>query len=90
MFSSGRTPLERQVDLLPGQFASLTLPASLVFEASRELRQDFRARVEAQPGPSQFPPDPCDGLVNTLELVDTLTGRTPLIYPGGVNPGPNQ
>jgi hypothetical protein len=90
MFSSGRTPRQGQVDLLPGQFASLTLPASLVFAASRELRQDFRASVEVDPGPVNFPPNPCDGLVNTLELVDTLTGRAQAIYPAGSNPGPSQ
>jgi hypothetical protein len=88
MFQSDRTPLQLQVDLMPGQFATLALPASLIFPGSRELRQDVRASVEANPGPIGIPPGPCDGLVNTLELVDTVTSRTQLIYSAGADPAP--
>jgi hypothetical protein len=88
VFSSGKTPVEREVDLAPGEFATLTLPAALALAGSQDLRRAFRATVAEPPGPPIVPPDPCDGLVNTLELVDTLTGRTQLIYPAGANPGP--
>ena len=83
MFPSRGTPLQSQADLMPGQFATLALPASVALASSRDVRLAFRARVEVSPGPPELPPDPCAGLINTLELVDTLTGRTQLIYPGG-------
>jgi hypothetical protein len=89
-FSSGKTPVEREVDVAPGEFASLALPAAVALAGSQDLRRAFRAAVEEPPGPPNTPPDPCAGLVNTLELVDTLTGRTQLVYPGGMNPGPTQ
>ena len=92
MFPAGRTGewLQRHVALEPGEFASLTLPASLVFAGSRDLRQAFRASVEINPGPPELPPGPCAGIVSTLELVDTLTGRTQVVYSAGVQPGPSQ
>ena len=90
MFPVGRTGegLQRHVALEPGEFASLTLPASLVFAGSRDLRQAFRASVEINPGPPELPPGPCAGLISTLELVDTLTGRTQVVYSAGAQPGP--
>jgi hypothetical protein len=88
MFPSGGTSLQNQADLMPGQFATLALPASVALASSRDVRQAFRARVEVNPGPISPPPDPCEGLVNTLEVVDTLTGRTQLIYPAGADPVP--
>lgn len=90
MFVSSRTgePLRREAELLPGQFARLTLPAVQVFADSRELRKPFRASVfYPTPGPPEVP-NPCAGLVNTLELVDTLTGRTQLVYSAIPTPGP--
>lgn len=86
VFSAGRTLVQRQIDLMPGEFANLALPAALAFVGSQDLRRAFRATVGANPGPPDTPPNPCDGLVNTLELVDTLTGRTQLIYSAGSNP----
>jgi hypothetical protein len=92
MFPAGRSGegLQRHVALEPGEFASLTLPASLVFAGSRDLRQAFRASVEISPGPPEHPPSPCAGIVSTLELVDTLTGRTQVVYSAGAQPGPSR
>jgi len=79
--------------LRPGVATSLDLSSSEVLAGGR-LRRSFRpvVRVLAEPPepieppePDAEPPDPdapnpCAGLVRTLEVFDTSTGRTSFVY----------
>jgi hypothetical protein len=73
--------------LRPGVATSLDLPASEVLVGGR-LRRSFRPVVrvlQEPPEPDTEPPDPdapsaCAGLVRTLEVFDTSTGRTSFVY----------
>ena len=82
------SPVTTRAELLPGQSVFLELRAGEALAGSTALRKQFRAVVERNPGPTQFPPNPCEGLVPTLEIYDNFTGRTMVLYEK--NPGPGQ
>jgi len=65
-------PVASEARLDPGSFASLELPSSVVLQAGA-LRGAFRAVVVPDRESSE---DPCAGLVATVEVYESLTGRT--------------
>ena len=44
------------------------------------LRRSFRAVVRTNEPPEPGAPNPCKGLVRTLEMIDAFTGRTSFVY----------
>lgn len=83
----------QEVSLLPGESAFLDLTSREAFPRdSRESRMPFRGQVNEVGGtpPDDGLPDPCAGLVATLEIFDNFTGRTVVLYalppPVGSNP----
>jgi hypothetical protein len=79
----------RQVTLGPGDIATLDFRSADLFAAgSTRLRSSFLASVrlvpeaclsptgEVPPGPCLYPPGPCRNVVVSLEVFDTITGRT--------------
>jgi hypothetical protein len=83
---SGRAVTVTRV-LRPGVGMSLDLSASEALTAGR-LRRSFRPVVRVSfepPDPDTIPPDPiapnpCAGLVPTVEVIDAVTGRTSFVY----------
>jgi hypothetical protein len=65
----------------PGESISLLLPAVQLPAVQRGRRGLVRPVVQAgSPADSAFPPDPCRGLVATLEVFDGPSGRTSVLY----------
>jgi hypothetical protein len=62
-----------------GESMSFDLDAAEAL-ASGGLRRSFRAVVRTQEPPDPDSPNPCHGLVRTLEVFDTATGRTSFVY----------
>jgi hypothetical protein len=79
-------PVSREVSLLPGQTRSLNLPTAVVFGDGQGLRALFRGVIRLGNPPGPVMPDPCAGAQASVEIYDTLTGRTTLGL--GVPPGP--
>lgn len=86
------SPLEKTVRLLPGESAFLDLPSSLLsFDG---LRTRILAVVvpPEDDGDDEESPDACAGLVATLEVFGTFTGRTQVFHSleevAGVDPQP--
>jgi hypothetical protein len=69
-------PVSREVSLLPGQTRSLSLPAAVVCGDGQGLRALFRGVVRLGTPPDPVTPDPCAGAQASVEIYDTLTGRT--------------
>ena len=81
-----------EVMIAPGQAAQLDLREADAFRGRSGLRVAFQANAELL-----VPPSPCTAMVvSTLEIYDSLIGRTTLLYPGDVaaigggNPDPGQ
>ncbi len=68
-------PLQKESRLETGEAATLALPAGLAFSDTRSLRRPFRAVVEASPEVPDVPPNPCDRLATTLEILRQPDGR---------------
>lgn len=81
---SNRQPASRTADLLPGESAALPLAFDDIASAVMGLRASVRG-VVASPAPPSLPPNPCIGLVPTLEIFDTTTGWTRTAHS---DPGP--
>jgi hypothetical protein len=80
---AGGMPIALVVSLEPGQAVRLDLREADAFRGRTGLRVAFRAQVELR-APTSAPPSPCTAIVPTLEIYDTLIGRTALLYPGDV------
>ena len=82
-------PVIREFSLMPGRAAFLDLTPREAFGDNRQLRVQLRGKVEWLEPPDPDTPDPCIGLVGTLEIFDNLTGRTVILYalpPVGLEP----
>ena len=79
-------PLVARAEILPGESAFLELRAADALGRTTALRKQFRATIERRSGPVEYPPNPCDGIVPTLEVYDNFTGRTTVLYE--LRPGP--
>ena len=80
-------PLARQVRLMPKDVAVLDLHSADMFARSNRLRSSFLASVSlvpetclvpgtGDPGPCPVPSEACHNVVVTLEVFDSVTGRT--------------
>jgi hypothetical protein len=67
----------KEVSIRPGHAEFLDMPASEVLRRGRRVQ--FRAGLELRH--ADYPPDPCQNIVATLEVFDDLTGRTMVLYP---------
>ena len=75
------SPVQREALLMPDGTAVLDLRSSDVFIDNPNIREPFRASVRfTVPDAPDVPPDnpdlPCEDVVVTLEVSETLTGRT--------------
>lgn len=78
------TPISLEaVPLEPGKAVRLDLREADAFRGRRGLRAAFRASVELS-WTTTLPPNPCISVVPTLEIYDSLTARTTILYPGDV------
>ena len=70
-----------EMDLRPGQSAFLELNSADAFRGSRELRVPFRATglFSHEPPPDDGAPEPCGAVLPSLEIYDSLTGRTQVV-----------
>lgn len=74
-------PLVVQREVAPNRVLVLDARASDVLPRGARRRSVHAVvRAEVQPGPPNLPPNPCFGLVPTLELIDAASGRTSLSY----------
>ena len=69
----------KEVSIRPGRAEFLDMPASEVLHRVRRVQ--FRAGLELRH--AEFPPEPCQNIVATLEVFDDFTGRTMVLYPPG-------
>jgi len=69
-----------RAELPPGESVFLELRAADALAGSTALRRPFRVQVERRSGVVEYPPNPCDGIVPTLEVYDNFTGRTMVFY----------
>jgi hypothetical protein len=69
-------PIAREVSVLPGQTASASLPASVVFGDGAALGALFRAIARLSVPPEPDTPNPCAGVQISVEIFDSITGRT--------------
>jgi hypothetical protein len=76
-------PVSTLLSLDVGASGALELPWGVAFLGRSGSRQALRLSVEVTPGPPNAP-DPCAGIVTTLELYEDITGRTAVM----TNPGP--
>jgi hypothetical protein len=87
-------PIATEVALEPGKAARLDLREADAFRGRTGLRVAFQANVELRETTS-LPPNPCTAVVPTLEIYNSLIGRTALFYPedvaaiGGGQPDPS-
>lgn len=87
-------PIVMEMDLRPGQSAFLELNSADAFRGSRELRVPFRATglFSHESPPDDGAPEPCGAVLPSLEIYDSLTGRTQVVVDPleifGFNPQP--
>jgi hypothetical protein len=74
------SPVAARAEIRPGESAFLELRAADALVGSTAMRRQFRVAIERRSGPIEHPPNPCDGLVPTLEVYDTFTGRTTIFH----------
>ncbi len=79
-------PLTRELSVLPGQTASVVLPAAVVFGDGSGLRALLSASFRMGGPPAPEMPDPCTNLSTTLEIYDSVTGRTNAVLGGPPEP----
>ena len=80
-------PIAAEGTLAPGQAGALDLRAADAFRGLTSLRVAFRPVMRVL---ATAPPNPCQPPVATLEVFDSLTGRTNLLAVGGGTPDPSQ
>jgi hypothetical protein len=70
-------PVRREALLMPDGTAVLDLRSADVFIDNPNIREPFRASVLfVEPDVGDLPAGPCEDVVVTLEVFETLTGRT--------------
>ena len=74
-------PLVLELDLQPGESASVELASADAFRGSRAARMPFRATglFTHVPPPDDGAPEPCGAVVPALEIYDALTGRSQVV-----------
>ncbi|OGB92305.1 MAG: hypothetical protein A2Z31_03030 [candidate division NC10 bacterium RBG_16_65_8] len=94
LFKDGRgMPISAEFTIAPGQAAQLDLREADAFRGRAGLRVAFQTSAELLD--TRHPPNPCAAIVPTLEIYDSLIGRTALLYPadpaaiGGGTPDPS-
>ena len=75
-------PIQRQVALMPDGSAVLDLRAADVFVEDPNIRAAFSASVKMQePDGPDMPAGACRNVVVSLDIFDTITGRSSLFLP---------
>lgn len=77
--NSAGAPIVVELDLRPGQSAFVELSSVDAFRGSRELRVPFRATGLFSHRSVETPPDPCRAVIPSLEIYDSVTGRSQIV-----------